>query len=232
MELNKLFKKFALISVIMPYYDHTHRCFLLLTELCKESRATLTEWYNEFVSFMREHWQTFYWGYYFKGEFPPCDLYKFDFANWQHNFKRFIDTFGTNRYKFGDTYINRRVNMKDIIIDSFDQNLIKLANDIKYIEENYSYFILYNKETNKNEKRILKIIDKVIIEYYLRNDEEADETIRLANLMSVQRYYRIRIWNKFENNLCQLCTWCVTGVIRILISLFECSIYFFCLANL
>ena len=134
----------------------------------------------------------------FNEKFPPCDLYKFDFDNFQHNFKRFIDTFGNIKYKFGDTYINRRVNMKDIIINSFDQDLIKLANDIKYIEENYSNFIIYNKEKKKNDKTIMKIIDKVIIKYNLWNDEQAYKIIRLANLMSVQKYRKSNILQLFE----------------------------------
>ena len=74
-----LFEKFAVLSVILPYYGNTRSCFLLLSELCRGSRDTLTQWYREFSIVMRPHWQLFYWGDDFKGEFPPCDLYKLDF---------------------------------------------------------------------------------------------------------------------------------------------------------
>ena len=78
----QFYEKFPLLSVILPYYGHTHSCFLLLSELCKGSRDTLTQWYGEFANLMRPYCQTFYWGYGFKGKFPPWDLYKFDFENW------------------------------------------------------------------------------------------------------------------------------------------------------
>ena len=82
MESNAItfYKKFPVLSVIMPYYDYTHSCFLLLSELCKGSRATLTQWYKEFAIIMKKCWQTFYWGKDYEGEYPPWDLYKLDFG--------------------------------------------------------------------------------------------------------------------------------------------------------
>ena len=76
------YEKFPVLYAIMPYYDYTHRCFLLLSELCKGSRDTLTQWYEEFVNAMRPHWQTFFGNGNSKRKFPPWDLFDFDFENW------------------------------------------------------------------------------------------------------------------------------------------------------
>ena len=83
MESNSVpfYEKFAVLSVILPYYDYTHRCFLLLSELWNGSRETLTQWYEEFVNAMRPYWETFYLGHRLEGELPPWDLYKIDFSN-------------------------------------------------------------------------------------------------------------------------------------------------------
>ena len=83
MESNSVpfYEKFAVLSVILPYYDYTHRCFLLLSELWNGSRETLTQWYEEFVNAMRPYWETFYLGHSLEGELPPWDLYNIDFSN-------------------------------------------------------------------------------------------------------------------------------------------------------
>ena len=57
MERSKIpmLSRFDLISHIMPYYGQTHRAFLLLSGLCSETREKLDEFYDEFVTCMREN---------------------------------------------------------------------------------------------------------------------------------------------------------------------------------
>ena len=75
------YKKGPVLSAILHYYGPTHRCFLLLSQLCKGSRDTLKHNYKAFANDMRPYWETFYWGKNFEGKFPPWDLYKLDFDN-------------------------------------------------------------------------------------------------------------------------------------------------------
>ena len=58
MERSKIpmLSRFDAISHIMPYYDQTHKAFLLLSNLCSETRSKLDEFYNEFVTHMKENW--------------------------------------------------------------------------------------------------------------------------------------------------------------------------------
>ena len=58
MEKSKIpmLSRFDAISHIMPYYDQTHRAFLLLSSLCLETRSKLDEFYDEFVTHMKENW--------------------------------------------------------------------------------------------------------------------------------------------------------------------------------
>ena len=58
MERSKIpmLSRFDAISHIMPYYGQTHRAFLLLAGLWKETRQKLDEFYNEFVTCMKEYW--------------------------------------------------------------------------------------------------------------------------------------------------------------------------------
>ena len=73
------YEKFSVLSVVMPYYDFTHKCFLLISTLCKGSRNTLLQWYEEFTKIMQTRWKTFTWEYPFDLEFPPWDMFQFDF---------------------------------------------------------------------------------------------------------------------------------------------------------
>ena len=51
-----MLSRFNLISHIMPFYGQTHRAFLLLSGLCSETRCKLDEFYDEFVTCMKENW--------------------------------------------------------------------------------------------------------------------------------------------------------------------------------
>ena len=51
-----MLSRFDAISHIMPYYGQTHRAFLLLSSLCSETRSKLDEFYDEFVTWMKENW--------------------------------------------------------------------------------------------------------------------------------------------------------------------------------
>ena len=61
MEWSKIpiLSRFDTISHIMPYYARTHKAFLLLSSLCSASRNKLDEFYNEFISHMKENWTYF-----------------------------------------------------------------------------------------------------------------------------------------------------------------------------
>ena len=58
MERSKIpmLSRFDAISHIMPYYGQTHWAFLLLAGLWKETRGKLDEFYDEFVTCMKENW--------------------------------------------------------------------------------------------------------------------------------------------------------------------------------
>ena len=58
MERSKIpmLSRFDAISHIMPFYGQTHRAFLLLSGLWKETREKLDEFYEEFVNHMKEYW--------------------------------------------------------------------------------------------------------------------------------------------------------------------------------
>ena len=58
MERSKIpmLSRFDAISHIMPYFGNTHRAFLLLSSLCSETREKLDEFYDEFVTCLKENW--------------------------------------------------------------------------------------------------------------------------------------------------------------------------------
>ena len=47
--------KFDTIASIMPYYEPTHKAFLLLSNLCRASRRKLDEHYTAFINWMRDY---------------------------------------------------------------------------------------------------------------------------------------------------------------------------------
>ena len=51
-----MLSRFDSISHIMPYFGQTHRAFLLLSGLCSDTRRKLDEFYDEFVTLMKEKW--------------------------------------------------------------------------------------------------------------------------------------------------------------------------------
>ena len=51
-----MLSRFDTISHVMPYYAHTHKAFLLLSNLCKTSRNKLDEFYDEFMECMKYNW--------------------------------------------------------------------------------------------------------------------------------------------------------------------------------
>ena len=48
--------KFDAISHIMPYYEYTHKAFLMLSSLCSSIRSKLDEFYSEFIQWMKNSW--------------------------------------------------------------------------------------------------------------------------------------------------------------------------------
>ena len=53
-----LFERFYIISTIMPYYAHTIKAFLLVSQLYSASRNKLDEYYDEFISCMSYYWMS------------------------------------------------------------------------------------------------------------------------------------------------------------------------------
>ena len=70
-----MFDRFDTTSHIMPYYSQTDSAFLLLSSLCTTSRSKLDEYYNEFISLMKENWKCISKFYYSKDRPLPTDLF-------------------------------------------------------------------------------------------------------------------------------------------------------------
>ena len=51
-------ERFDIISTIMPYYAHTHKAFLLMSQLYSASRNKLDEYFDEFISCISEYWMS------------------------------------------------------------------------------------------------------------------------------------------------------------------------------
>ena len=83
--------------------------------------------------------------------------------------------------------------MQDIASEVYyKNNIIAQADKIKSIDEANSLYFEENKES------ILKIIDKVIIEYRWWNEELIDEFIKIINHKSDKNYSNSSILQLFE----------------------------------
>ena len=50
-----IFTRFDTISIVMPFYAPTHKAFKLLSSLCSSARNKLDEFYEKFISCMRDY---------------------------------------------------------------------------------------------------------------------------------------------------------------------------------
>ena len=136
MERSKIpmLSRFDAISHIMPYYGQTHKAFFLLSGLCSETRRKLDEFYDEFVTLMKEYWmfyeikQSKEWSL-----FIPNDLFEFSI---DCTFKETIDSFiefienlkDSEGWYFNSHYMHSKIKIRDPI-----------KVDIDFIMELYPY---------------------------------------------------------------------------------------------
>ena len=132
MERSKIpmLSRFDAISHIMPYYNQTHRAFLLLSGLCSETRRKLDEFYYEFVTCMKEYWL------YVKADewnkwsllFLPNDLFEV-YIYWNnndsiHSLIKFIENLRDSKgWYFNSHWMHSKIKIRDPI--SVDTNGIK-----------------------------------------------------------------------------------------------------------
>ena len=138
MERSKIpmLSRFDSISHIMPYYGETHRAFLLLSGLWKETREKLDEFYYEFVTCMKEYWiiiRINKWDIK-KFLFLPNDLFQLIFKvylNIEESaiFIKFIESLRDSKgWYFNSHYMHSKIKIEDSI-----------RVNIKYIDKLYAY---------------------------------------------------------------------------------------------
>ena len=122
-----ILSRFDAISHIMPYYAQTHRAFLMLSSLCSETRNKLDEFYDEFVTCMRENWRYLERCLaYFKAHiFFPNDLFKtlIDLRDKKSisTFIEFIENLRDSKgWYFNSHYMHSKIKIRDPIFINID----------------------------------------------------------------------------------------------------------------
>ena len=137
MERSKIpmLSRFDTISHIMPYYGQTHRAFLLLSSLCLETRHKLDEFYDEFVTLMKENWAYIDTSLtdQLTSLFLPNDLFRISIdCKYQERMDTFIKFIlnlrNSKGWYFNSHYMHSKVKILDPIIV-----------DIHYIKKLYAY---------------------------------------------------------------------------------------------
>ena len=137
MEKSKIpmLSRFDLISHIMPYYDQTHWAFLLLSSLCSDTRRKLDEFYDEFISCMKEYWRYLlvYSTNQKSHKFLPNDLFEINIGcSNKENSQILIKFIGNLKdlkgWYFGEHYMHSTIKIRDPIKVYID-----------YIKELYAY---------------------------------------------------------------------------------------------
>ena len=142
-----MLSRFDLISHIMPYYGQTHRAFLLLSGLCSETRWKLDEFYDAFVTCMKEYWLVFkvYQSKKLNSLFLPNDLFEFHILSIINkekfdSFIKFVENLRDSKgWYFNSHYMHSKIKIRDPIVVS-----------IKCIDTLYAYV-----DTLKSTKVIL-----------------------------------------------------------------------------
>ena len=138
MERSKIpmLSRFDLISHIMPYYGETHRAFLLLSGLCSETRCKLDEFYDAFVTCMKEYWLVFeaYQSKKLNSLFLPNDLFEFNISSIFNEemfdaFINFVEKLSDSKgWYFNSHFMHSKIKIRDPI-----------EVNIKYIDTLYIY---------------------------------------------------------------------------------------------
>ena len=137
MERSKIpmLSRFDAISHVMPYYGQTHRAFFLLSSLCLETREKLDEFYDEFVTCMKEYWMVIkaHQSNQSNYLFLPNDLFVFVINGFQKEmFGAFIKLIKKLRdskgWHFNSHYMHSKIKIRDSIVVS-----------IEYIDKLYAY---------------------------------------------------------------------------------------------
>ena len=121
MERSKIpmLSRFDAISHIMPYYGQTHGAFLLLSSLCSKTRNKLDEFYDEFVTLMKENWR-YIEKYQLARQFLPNDLFEasIDLSDQKgiDTFTEFIESLRDSKgWYFNSHYMHSKVKIRDPI---------------------------------------------------------------------------------------------------------------------
>ena len=140
MEKNSIsvLENFALLTHIMPYYETTHRVFLMLSKLCTGSRRKLKEFYYEFIYAMSEYWSVISIRNEDHGKrlFLPSQLFIFDIKIISEAFlESFIEMVtnleGRKGFYFQKYYMHKYIMIKDHTIQIKKDYVINL---FPYIE--------------------------------------------------------------------------------------------------
>ena len=132
MERSKIpmLSRFDAISHIMPYFGKTHRAFLLLAGLCSETRCKLDEFYDEFVTCMKENWRYIWSNKSNKRNsfYIPNDLFWVCFGfifeeDYQALIKLILNIRDSKGWYFNSHYMHSKIKIQDPI--SFSNYYIK-----------------------------------------------------------------------------------------------------------
>ena len=137
MERSKIpmLSRFDLISHIMPYYGQTHKAFFLLSGLCSETRYKLDEFYDEFITLMKEKWMFYELNLRnTKSRFSlPNDLFEISYTlDYKAGTKKLIKLIKNLRdskgWYFNSHFMHSKIKIRDPILV-----------DIEYIKELFAY---------------------------------------------------------------------------------------------
>ena len=118
-----MLSRFDTISHIMPYYGQTHRAFHLLSSLCSKTRNKLDEFYDEFITCMKEYWVLVGDGLFSQMDhiFLPNDLFEVAInipAN--ETIDKFIRNLRDSKgWYFKSHYMHSKIKIRDLILLEF-----------------------------------------------------------------------------------------------------------------
>ena len=120
-----LLEKFGTCTVIMPYFGHTHRSFLLLSQLNKGSREMLNEFYEGILNWLIETtiWLRLNYDDQKKILFLPWNLFRFDLIlNSKVKIESFIllieSIHNKKGYYFNEHFMHSRLCLERLHIES------------------------------------------------------------------------------------------------------------------
>ena len=131
-----LLGNFALISIVMPYYEPTHRSFILLSSLWKKSRDKLDEFYDEFINLMKNYWYLISVDLFTNHQRLqlPSNLFILNFIEIKQNIDYFINFINNIKSKIGYYFNNHYMHDKLMIFSD------KILIDLSQLELLYPYW--------------------------------------------------------------------------------------------